>query len=323
LKAKIKESIFGSRAEKKLYEKIDSHWNSKGFEVYPNLPFANVIDFSEMELSKKKLDFLYKTSIDYTLCIENKPILTIDFDGLGEGFSKHGKYIQKKRIEEAPFRKLKFDLKLKICKQVNYPYFIVSYDEAEYLDSEIPLTIVDGIIGQNLANKWFKNKIKEEISSQQEYIDGLEDEWINEYIQNLVTDVEVDSSYMWNPIVIKAGDYANLALKLNLVNGMWFSDETLCYPELPHDDIDWSDIMLKGSNSNFHDMVVERMEAMLNITKYGCKYTLNSIYGDIVEICWMNNIEDFGVSAITLIQEIAELLAYKKLFKVHNEKMVL
>jgi hypothetical protein len=78
--------------------------------------------------------------------------LSIEFDGMGRGFSRNGEYMEISPSDDK-YRKLKFDLKLKISTQTGYPYFIVSYKETENLEPGLNLTIVDGIIGKVLAWK--------------------------------------------------------------------------------------------------------------------------------------------------------------------------
>ena len=132
---KKKINVFGSKQEEVLFEKLDSFW-SKDYNLYPNLPFSNIIDLNEdqyldvinfpnikeCKLSDKEKDFLYKTSVDYTLCNKNNcPLLSIDYDGIGQGFSKDGAYHYGNndhpdfKLWELELRKKKFDLKLRLC----------------------------------------------------------------------------------------------------------------------------------------------------------------------------------------------------------------
>ena len=76
-----------------------------------------------------------KTSIDYTLCTKDgQPILSIEFDGLGEGFSRQGEYHQQTATVD-PYRKLKMDFKLRIARNEAYPFFVVSFEESVVLVS--------------------------------------------------------------------------------------------------------------------------------------------------------------------------------------------
>ena len=55
----------------------------------------------------------FKTNVDYVLCTkEGRPLLAIDFDGLGRGFDRYGTYVNVVETDDK-YRKLKFDLKLK------------------------------------------------------------------------------------------------------------------------------------------------------------------------------------------------------------------
>ena len=169
----VKETVFGSKAERAVYKALNTRWGDK-FHLFPSLPFANVINFERMNLTHKEMEFLFKTSVDFTLCDKEtyRPFLSIDFDGMGRGFSRNGEYVEILPSEDK-YRKLKFNLKLKITEQAHYDYFIVSYRETENLDPNLHLTIVDGIIGKilarnnlNIIDDWF---IEREIETEAEY----------------------------------------------------------------------------------------------------------------------------------------------------------
>src|SRR5437667_9480633 len=147
----IRKSVFGSRGEKELFTSLHSQWGPK-FDLWPSLPLAQIIDVESAGhyLKEKERDFFLKTNIDYTLCTRSgRPILSIEFDGLGKGFSRRGEYVQQAATADS-HRKLKLDLKLKVAKNEKYPFFVVSFEESKALDQNTNLTIVDGIIGQVL-----------------------------------------------------------------------------------------------------------------------------------------------------------------------------
>lgn len=309
-------SIFGSHSEEKLYKSLKSNWESKGFQLYPSIPFSNLINLEKLILRKKEKEFLYKTSIDYTLCKDGKPLISIDFDGLGNGFNRNGVYIQKKVFSKDPYRKLKFDLKLDILTKEKYPYYIISYDESYPLGPEIHLAIIDGIMGGVLANKWFNKVIHKKIKDKEEYISSLTEIEQGEYIQDLVTTTEIDADFMWNPIMELSSEYQIKAYDLKIGSG--HKRTYLGHPELPHNNLlgDFYKLPPEIFKKHMH----EQFLAVSNQTKIGCKIEIHSKYGEISETCWMNNISGIGFSPFSIVDEIAILLAYKKLLSI-NEKI--
>lgn len=147
---KLKNTIFDSKSEKGVFKSLQSRWSSK-LVLYPQLPLSKIIELHPEELAPAEKNFFYKTNVDYTFCEKSgRPILSIEFDGIGGGFSKDGVYLQ---VREAPDarRKKKMDFKLRLANAVSYPLVIVSYEEIESIDQQDSFTILDGIIGQYLA----------------------------------------------------------------------------------------------------------------------------------------------------------------------------
>lgn len=90
----VRKTIFGSASEMELFRSIKETWHPR-LRVYPQVPFCQVFDLDDLGLSKSQVNYLRMTSIDYTVCNHaGSPLLCIEFDGMGHGFSKDGKYIQ-------------------------------------------------------------------------------------------------------------------------------------------------------------------------------------------------------------------------------------
>lgn len=176
------------------------------------------------------MDFIYKTSVDYTLCKKDgKPLLSIEFDGLGHGFSKGGEYIQLVPTAKDEYRKLKLDLKLRIANEIGYPLFVVSYDEKEPIGPGLHLTVVDGIIGMTLAGKHFQYLINN-LPVDEGLISTLPEYELHEYIENLVLEAEVETEIKWNPIESLASEYLRQAKKKGLwldVIGFYFPNQNV------------------------------------------------------------------------------------------------
>ncbi|MCK4827657.1 DUF2726 domain-containing protein [bacterium] len=159
-------SIFDSEAEKKLYRKLKSRW-SKYVEIYPQIPTRNVIGYHEiksLDLPKKAIDYLLNTAFDIVVCELQTavPILVIEFDGIGGGFSQDGQYISKIVPLNDPYRKLKIERKLEACLFSNVPLAVLSFAECEFLNQRSDmLMVIDAIIGQALECQYYKKNYAE------------------------------------------------------------------------------------------------------------------------------------------------------------------
>ncbi len=101
----LKERIFDSNEERKLFKHLNSMWKCH-FNIYPQLPFSKIVDISSLKIEPKERNFLFKTNVDYTICNKNdKPLMCIEFDGIGHGYSRFGKYVRSTDIETDPYRK--------------------------------------------------------------------------------------------------------------------------------------------------------------------------------------------------------------------------
>lgn len=296
----LKPTVFGSLNEKELYFSINSIWQ-ENFTVYPQLPFCAVFDIGNLSLTDKEVDFLRKTSVDYTLCKKDgKPLISIEFDGLGHGFSKDGKYIQILPSKD-PYRKLKLDLKLKIARIEQFPFFVVSYDEKVPITDKIHLTIVDGIIGQTLKHLALPEIAKEWIEDEKYSLDNLSESEKYERIQDIVVSAEVIAELKWDPIAIRCSELEVDLLRKGTYKGHQY--EFVSDPELP--DIDWPSL------NGFE----KRVKAFKDVIRWGCKYTVHTSYGDFTETAWVRNFENSGVSPMTIAENIAGLLAHDRAIK--------
>jgi hypothetical protein len=296
----IRKSVFGSIGEKELFTSLRTQWGSK-FDLWPSLPFAQIIDVGTIGhyLKEKERDFFLKTNIDYTLCTRSgRPILSIEFDGLGKGFSRRGEYVQQETAAD-PHRKLKLDLKLKIAQNENYPFFVVSFDESRVLDQVTNLTIVDGIIGQVLAKQEFRESIQTLYEDYRDRIESLPPSSKHEYVQELVWDAETLAELKWDPIAVSAAKYEHEAFEKGIIKS--YKTEYLNDPELPDGD-------------PFTDLVVleKRIAGMKNAVRVGCRIIADTPKIAIIETVWLRNFEDAIVSPLHIASNIAELLVFKR-----------
>jgi len=162
----MKRSIFDSNSEKKLFRKIDSRWG-KYVEVYPQIPVKNVIGYNQiksLDMPDKAKDYLLNTAFDFVVCELQTaiPILAIEFDGIGGGFSQDEQYISKVTPINDPYRKLKMQRKLEACMFSMVPLVVLSFNEGDYItQNNDMLMVVDAIIGQALEYQYYNKNISE------------------------------------------------------------------------------------------------------------------------------------------------------------------
>lgn len=297
---KIKQSIFGSPTEYNLFKSLQNRW-SHNFDLWPSLPFSCIVELAQSEPSLKDNErkFFFNTNIDYTLCTKSGlPILSIEFDGMGNGFSRNGEYIQGKECKDL-YRKLKLDLKIKISKKLSYPFYVISFDESKELAPDLSLTIVDGIIGQVLAKKDFRESIKKLYDDNRETIESLPQYAQREYIQDLVWDAETMAELQNDRIAKLAAQYQGEAFDKGITKG--YKTIYLNDPPLPDGD-------------PFEDITVleKRIKVIKNAVRVGCRIIINTPKMAIVETVWIRNFEDEFISPLHIANNIAEMLAFKK-----------
>lgn len=304
----IKKSVFGSASERELFTAIDSQWGDR-FAVYPSLPFANIIDLTRLELTPAERSFLLKTSVDYTLCTKRgRPLLSIEFDGLSHGFSREGRYVPIHPSAD-PKRTEKLDLKVRIAAQVGYPLFVISYHEKNPIGEGTHLTIVDGIIGQVLARLDFTVRLNRYLAEEREAIADMDPEFRDEYFQDLIVSAEVEAELEWDPIAREAAKLrAQISMRgiASSHSWKWLEDPPL--PELPAE-----------HDAAYLEALKARMEAMKRTVRIGCKATIRTVFGDVSETVWIRNIEHGGVHPLGLTENMAMLLACKRVLELADQ----
>ena len=61
----IRKSVFGSRSEKELFTSLHTQWGSK-FDLWPSLPFAQIIDVATLGHKIGSAPILFGTIFEYT-----------------------------------------------------------------------------------------------------------------------------------------------------------------------------------------------------------------------------------------------------------------
>jgi hypothetical protein len=156
-------SIFGSGVERETFLAIRKKWERE-VDVFPQVPVKNVVGFSRVQSIPEngKKQYLLQTEFDYVVCKKNRgtPILVIEFDGIGGGFSRDLRYETRVVPIRDRHRSRKLQAKLDICADAGIPAVVVSMPEQERIGEDDHLTILDGIIGEVLASHVFENILK-------------------------------------------------------------------------------------------------------------------------------------------------------------------
>jgi hypothetical protein len=226
--AKVNDSIFGSRWERKLFTALDSAWPGK-LDIYANLPFLNVFNWSGLRISDKERSFLKATSIDYTVCLHgsDRPLMSVEFDGMGHGYNHGGRYVQVVAVND-PFRAEKLNLKLSIAQDLLYPFFVVSYDEAAAIVENDRVTITHGIVGDCVKTMHMQDAIDERVREIERMNCSAAER--DNLFDDVVIDVETELDFEWNPLIRAAACSMTDALDAGMKT---FSIEYLTDPPMP------------------------------------------------------------------------------------------
>ncbi len=304
---KVRPTVFDSKAEEKVFRSLQSRWSSE-LVLYPSLPLAKLICLEEDDrLPASELRFFYQTNVDYTFCTPGgRPLFSVEFDGLGGGFSKVGVYIPHRKTRDRN-RQWKLGTKLRYAAAVRYPLMVVSFEEVRSFDDE-SITILDGIIGQFLA----KHKLDDYLTDLQipDFDDyaGLGDygDWAQgELIQDAVMGAEVRSKLDNDPLARRA------AQEYHALGGGGYSTEWLYDPPLPEALPFPKGLISPGPEymANFQ----ARWAAWYKAIRVGCRVTVNTTSGSVVETVWARNVgHELGVSPEVVVENAAKYLTFKR-----------
>ncbi len=191
--------LFDSKSEKRVFSAIQTRW-SKYVNVYPHIPVRKALGYDNIKLLPIKdsaKEYLLRTEFDFVICdLDESPIWAIEFDGLGHGFSRDGRYIQ---IEEADdrYRQLKLDAKINSCELCCHPIVVVSYPETEPgFDPDSPVTVLDAIIGEVILSKKRQELVSQNID---ELGEALASNSSRELVYSHLDEIEVNAEQD-NPI---------------------------------------------------------------------------------------------------------------------------
>ena len=287
----VKDSIFSSNGEERGYRSIESTWGEKHM-VCGQTPLSALLEPGPNWKRDTSILF-FKTSVDYVVCTATgRPLIAIDFDGMGEGFSApdERKYMPSKDIDRS--RKTTSDIKIRHTKEAGLPYYIVGSEEFDDLGGDVRLTVIDGIIGATLARQAFR-----QYSSDGYVLDFLPD---RDYEDPF--DMELEC----NPIPREQGRLRAAIDQLGggLPNCSYIPFEV---PALPTSD----------SYDDIYSAAVSRARAWNTVERWGCTAVfVDTPFGEVSASATIRNIDP---DAHSIVREIAELLALRKLLNCYRD----
>jgi hypothetical protein len=305
---KVRATVFDSKAEERVFRSLQSRWSSE-LVMYPSLPLAKLISLEEHDLLPANEErFFYQTNVDYTFCTPaGRPLFSVEFDGLGGGFSKVGVYIPHRKTQDKN-RKWKLDTKLRFAAAVKYPLMVVSFEEVQSFDDE-SITILDGIIGQFLAHHKLYDYARIDPEVWDEY-EGLGEygEWARgELIQDALMEAEVLSKLENDLLARRAAQEMHEALR----DGGGYSTEWLYDPPLP-EALPLPE-PLRSADPEYMANFRARWAAWHQAIRVGCRVTVNTASGRVEETAWARNVgHELGISPEVVVENAAKYLAFKR-----------
>lgn len=124
-----RQSIFGSGAERTTFLSLQKKWGRE-VDVFPQVPVKCVVGYDLVQAlqNEEVKKYLLQTEFDYVVCRKKTgaPILVIEFDGIGGGFSRLLEYKAKVVPISDPNRARTIESKLGICADAEIPIVVVS-----------------------------------------------------------------------------------------------------------------------------------------------------------------------------------------------------
>jgi len=145
-------SIFGSGAERAAFEGLRSRVGS-AVDIFPQVSAKRTVGFECIQRlsDEKERDYLLGAEFDFVVCKKPSgiPVLVIEFDGMGGGFSQGARYVG--APGSAAGRHMKLEAKLRICAAAGIAAVVVALPETQPLDATCRLTALDVIVGEVVA----------------------------------------------------------------------------------------------------------------------------------------------------------------------------
>ena len=197
-----RKSIFDSAAERRVFTQLETRWSGK-FNLYPQIPFSKLIDVDVSQISRDETVFCLNSNVDYTFCVNaDAPYLSVEFDGIGRGYSRDGRYIQ---VTDwvPPDRAWKLAFKVKVATECGYPFIVVSLDETKAVDAASSLTILDGVLAEFVTRDRARELMEQYAAKDVCLLSKLGSDELDDYVQdNIIIPAEVIAATETDPFEI-------------------------------------------------------------------------------------------------------------------------
>jgi hypothetical protein len=305
---RVSTSIFDSKAEREAFLALESRWSPR-IRPYPQLPLAKLVKLDAGDkLTGGQRRFFYATNVDYTFCVDDgRPLFSVEFDGIGGGYSSNGKYRQARSTDD-PHRQLKLDFKLRVSNQVGYPLVVVSFDELQALDGKESLTILDGIVAQFVTRREEDALFKELVDDQADMIEQLAGSERDEYMEDLVLQAGVLAELEHDPIAIARIEAQQEAERFDLSGHrkQWVFD-----PPLPDLSGDWPPSV---------ESITARIDGWEKAERVGVRAEVPTPLGTVVKTVWLRNVgHGSGLTPHLIAEEVALMLAFRSAVAIMGE----
>lgn len=293
-------TIFDSHNEEQLFAAIHGSWEPE-YHVYPHVPFANCVELDPQQLSVEEISYLYKTTVDFVLADRaNRPLLGIEFDGLGHGISRDGRYVPLQNSTRDPKRGWKLDVKCRVARKAGFRFIIISYDEKAVLDADLGLVVCHGIIGNFLRTANVPRLIQDGMAEAQDDLDQMTPAQRYNYVQfTIAIAADIDAEMAYNPIVRRA-----VALGMEARELGWCGMES-------HQPLDPSEPPFDADPANPDFDLDARLRWLDARPKCGARVSVETADGTISTEAWVRNGDFPGGSADSLADDIAGLQTWK------------
>lgn len=290
---KIRETVFDSASERRAFTALRGRW-SESVDLYPQLPLAKIIDLDPVELETwqpSELRYFWATNIDYTVCerATGAPIMSIEFDGIGGGFSRDGQYVAKRPTSDRR-RSWKLNFKLRLARTVSYPLIVVSFDEIDTLSEEDETTILDGFMGRLLVNRAFPKAVESLLAEATDSGGGID-------AVDIALQAEIAAELEHDPLARRAMEAQGAAVFAGATSLRF---EYLMDP--PGPDV--------PEFPPPPEVVEARARALRDAERLGCRVTVETPLGTVERVAWVRNIgAEWGISPTTIAENISLLVA--------------
>lgn len=297
----LRPTVFDSAAERAVFKALEGQWGDE-LRLYPQLPLSKLFSGPPTESTPQERSFFYKANVDYTLCdVQDRPIVSVEFDGIGGGFSREGEYLHGEDLSYEPDRKQKLEFKLRLAKDADYPLYVVSYEETKPLEKGETLTVLDGIISRVLYKRRERELITRYAEEERDEIAQMADDVADEYVQDLVLRAGVEAE-------IETDVFDSDRLKYTLQHMKLIDQPRVVHYEHPPA---VSEVMDRSGSWDF-DALWKRQEGLDKAVAHGTKIVLEMNGGPTV----VRNVRIRAVgdwfSAHQLSEKIATYLALKQ-----------